>query len=95
MAPLTLRCAIGERRARRLRVHSRVELVRNGLCVRCESVADSVNIFANIDAARPDMRQHLLESHHLLFRCVPSVIEEDVDSAAFRSKPLPEMTASA
>src|SRR5262245_6061438 len=58
--------------------------------VRGECVMGRRDILTEVHATTAKMRQHLLESHDLLFGLVSAVVDDDVDSGHLPAQRLPE-----
>ena len=70
----------------------RIDVVRKCVRIGGEPITNAVNVFAEVDPARTDVRQHLFESDHLLLRRVPPIVDENIHRRSLFAEALPELT---
>ncbi len=68
----------------------RAQLVGKTECKHIGWVARGSDVFADENTSWADVREHFLEGHHLLFRVVTPVIDQNIQDGHFLPKSLPE-----
>jgi len=87
---LKWRCPAGQPYVVRIS-HERVQVVGQRVGIRCKSIADTMHIFAEVDAAGAKVGQRLLERDYLLLGLVSAIVDENVYGRRLLTKLSPEL----